>query len=226
MVWRRRMPSRSNHRKPQIQLVDGAGRARSAMAAAAGTALLPSRLPSQLSKSPLGQLEFDAAIAPVGVLARAAFNRLKFAEAGSHEPRWLHPFCHHVLHHRDGPSGGEIPIRSELPDHRAHVGMAVNAQNPGNVGWDLPLEFDDRGCDFVEFGATFRLQIGPAGVEEYFGLKDEAVADDANVRPVAENLAQLAEEIRTVSRELLKMLGERNIQALTKLADTCFGIFI
>ena len=77
--------------------------------------------------------------------------------------------------------------------------MAVDAQHPGNIGRDLLFQLEQRVRHLVEFGAAVRLEIGLAGVEEHLGLQHEAVADDANVRPVAEDFAQLAEEIRTVA---------------------------
>src|SRR6516225_11761620 len=84
------------------------------------------------NESPLCQLELDAAIATVGVLRRATIDRLEFAEPGSHEPRWFHAFANQVLHHGDRPFRRQIPIRFELSDDRPHIGMAVNAQYPGN----------------------------------------------------------------------------------------------
>ena len=87
--------------------------------------------------------------------------------------------------------------------------MTVDAQHPENFGGDLAFQFDDCGCNLIELGAAGRLQIGPAGVEEYFRLQDETIADDADVGTVAENFPELTEKIRAVARQLLNVLGER-----------------
>ena len=67
--------------------------------------------------------------------------------------------------------------------------------------------------------ARFRQQIGLAGVEEQFGLEHEAVADDADVRPVAENFAQAAEEVGAVARQFLHALRQREIEPLAEIGD-------
>ena len=58
-----------------------------------------------------------------------------------------------------------------------------------------------------------------AGVEEHLRLEHEAVADDADVGAVAEDLAQPAEEIRTVARQFLHALRQRDIQPLAEIGD-------
>lgn len=63
--------------------------------------------------------------------------------------------------------------------------MTVNAQDPGNFRWNLAFQFNDCSCHLIEFGATFRFQIGPAGVEEYFRLQDETIPDDTYVGSIA-----------------------------------------
>ena len=64
--------------------------------------------------------------------------------------------------------------------------------------------------------AASGLQLGLAGAEEHLGLEHEAVADDADVRAVAEDLAQAAEEVRAVARELLHPLGQRHVEARSR----------
>src|SRR6516162_2150025 len=91
------------------------------------------------SKSSFRQLEFDAAIATEGVLRRASINGLKLAEAGSDQPGWLHALANHVLHHRDCSFRREIPIGFKLANDWPHIGVAVNAQYPGNLSRDLAL---------------------------------------------------------------------------------------
>ena len=58
-----------------------------------------------------------------------------------------------------------------------------------------------------------------AGVEEHLRLEDEAVADDADVGPVAEDLAKPAEEVRPVARQFLHALGEGNVQPPAEVGD-------
>ena len=55
--------------------------------------------------------------------------------------------------------------------------------------------------------------------EQHFRLEDEAVADDADARPVAEDLAQAAEEIGAVTGELLHLLRESDIEARAEIGD-------
>ena len=52
----------------------------------------------------------------------------------------------------------------------------------------------ERAGELVEFGAPVRLEHGLAGIEEHLRLEHEAVADHADVGPVAEDLAQPSEE--------------------------------
>src|SRR6516225_9704550 len=109
----------------------------------------------------------------------------------------------------------------------------------GSIGWnspkpaatsrcgDTPLlmrycttELAQRGGEPVELGEALGLvQSGPAGVEEHFRLEHEAVADDADVGPIAENHPQPPEEVGTVARAFLHPLRERHVQPLTQIGD-------
>src|SRR6185437_1740368 len=62
-------------------------------------------------------------------------------------------------------------------------------------------------------------QVGAAEREQHLGLEDEAIADDADVRPVAQYRAQSAEELRAVARQLLDLAGERGVEALAEIGD-------
>ena len=73
--------------------------------------------------------------------------------------------------------------------------------------------------ELVELGAAFGPQRRLAGIEEHFRLEHEAIADDADVRPVAEDVAQLAEEVRAVARQFLHALRQRDVQALAEVGD-------
>ena len=78
----------------------------------------------------------------------------------------------------------------------------------------------------VELRHAFRLQLRAAGVEEHFRLEDEAVADDAHVRPVAEDLPQPAEEIRAIARKFLHALRQRDVEPLAKLGEAGLRFFL
>src|SRR5205807_6846147 len=56
-----------------------------------------------------------------------------------------------------------------------------------------------------------------SGIEEHLGLEHETVADDANVRAVAQNGAQPAKEFRTVARQFLHPLRQCDIEALAEI---------
>ena len=86
-----------------------------------------------------------------------------------------------------------------------------------------------RGGEFVEFGAAFRPQHRRAGIEEHLGLEHEAVADDADIRAVAEDFAQLAEEVRAVARQFLHALRQRDVEPLAEIGDAqlrCLFLFL
>src|SRR5262245_15726858 len=55
--------------------------------------------------SPFGQLELDAAVAPVGILGPAEINRLKFAKPGGNKVLWRYTLANEILHHRDCARG-------------------------------------------------------------------------------------------------------------------------
>src|SRR3954469_18928718 len=97
--------------------------------------------------------------------------------------------------------------------------MTVDPQHPGDLWRDLLAEFRQRGRQLVELGAAFRQQLRLPGVEEYFRLEHEAVADDADIRAVAENGAQPAKKFRAEARQLLHPLRQRDVQTLPKVGD-------
>ena len=104
--------------------------------------------------------------------------------------------------------------------------MAVDPQHPGDFARDLLVEIDQRGGELVEFGAAFGQQQRLAGIEEHFRLEHEAVADDADVRPVAEDGAQAAEEFRTVARQFLHPLRQRDVQALAEIGNAALRFLV
>ena len=88
------------------------------------------------------------------------------------------------------------------------------------------FELEQRGRELVELGAAFRPQHRCAAVEEHFGLEHEAVADDADVGAIAEDFAQLAEEVRPVARQFLHALRQRDVQALAEVGDVQLGVLL
>src|SRR6185312_15805247 len=62
--------------------------------------------------------------------------------------------------------------------------------------------------------------------EEHLRLEDEAVADDADIRTIAENVAQLAEEIRAVARQFLHALRQRDVQTLAEVGDVQLRVLL
>src|SRR5215470_16547886 len=63
-----------------------------------------------------------------------------------------------VLHHRDRARDRKLPVVPELRAvDRSHVGVAVNAQHPGDLARNLLFEFEQRGGEPVELGEAFGL---------------------------------------------------------------------
>ena len=88
------------------------------------------------------------------------------------------------------------------------------------------VDVEQDGGDLVELGAAFRLEHRLSGVEEHLGLQHEAVADDADVRAVAENAAQPSEEVGAVARQLLHPLGQRHVEPLAEVGDAGLRILV
>ncbi len=97
--------------------------------------------------------------------------------------------------------------------------MAVDPQHPGDFGRNLLVQVDQRGRQLIELGAAFGQQQRLSGVEEHLRLEYEAVADDPDVRPVAENGAQAPKKFRTVARQFLHPLRQRDVEPLSEIGD-------
>ena len=76
-----------------------------------------------------------------------------------------------------------------------------------------------RAGELAQLRLPGRVQAGRARGEQQLGLEHEAVAHDAQVGPVAQGLAQLAEELRAVLLELLHLLGQCQGQLLVQAVD-------
>src|SRR3954471_22279008 len=171
-------------------------------------------------RSPLRQLQLDAAITVEGFIGLVGIDRLKFTKAGGDQPLWRHALGDQILHDRDRARGRQLPVVLELwAVDRPDVGMAIDAQHPGDLTRYLLFQFKQRAGERIEFGATLGLvEGGLAGIEKYFRLEYEAVADDADIGSAAEDRAQSSEEVGPVPRQLLLPLGERHVEALAEVS--------
>ncbi len=88
------------------------------------------------------------------------------------------------------------------------------------------VEVDDGGGELVELGLAVGVDGGLPGVEQHLGLEHEAVAHDPDLRPIAEDLAQTAEEVGAVARQLLHLLGERHVQARAEVGDPGLAVLV
>ncbi len=84
----------------------------------------------------------------------------------------------------------------------------------------------DGARHLVEFVLALRVDLVRAGGEQHLRLEDEAVADDTDIRPVAEDLAQAAEEIGSVAREFLDALGQRDVQSPAEVGDLRLALLV
>src|SRR5262245_25094143 len=172
-------------------------------------------------RSPLRQLELDTAVAAEGFLGLIGIDGLEFAEARGHQPLRRDALADEILHDRDRAPDGKLPVVLELRAvDRAYVGVAVDRQHPWDLARYLLFELEQRGGEPVELGASLGLvERGLTGIEEHLRLEHEAVADHADVGPVAENGAQPSEEVGTVALQLLHALRQRHIQPLAQIGD-------
>ena len=97
--------------------------------------------------------------------------------------------------------------------------MAVDAHHPGDLGWNLALEIGDGSRKLVEFGPPLRVERRLAAFEKDFRFEHETVADDADARPLSEDIAQTTEEIRAVARQFLHLLRERHVQPRAEIGN-------
>src|SRR5262249_43389958 len=180
------------------------------------------------SAPPPGQFHLDGGVAAKGFLGLVGIDRLELAEARRDQPLRRYALGNEVLNYRDRARDRQLPV---VPELRAvdppHVGVAVDAQHPGDLARNLLFEFEQRDGEPVEFGETLGLvERGPGGVEEYFRLEHEAVADDADVGPIAENRPQSPEEVGTVARQFLSPLRKRDVQPLAQIGDAALRFLV
>ncbi len=107
------------------------------------------------------------------------------------------------------------------------VGVAIDAQQPVDVGRDLGRDILQRRGEGGELLLAFVADIGGGGGEQDFGLEDEAVAHDLHIAAVAQHFPQLAEELRAVAGKLGDLVDQRFVQALAQIGDLhliCLGL--
>ena len=78
--------------------------------------------------------------------------------------------------------------------------MAVDPQHPGDLARDAAVELEQGAGELVELDSALGLVEGClAAVEEHLGLEHEAIADDPDVGPIAEDGAQAPEKVGPVA---------------------------
>ena len=106
--------------------------------------------------------------------------------------------------------------------------MTVDLQRPVDVARNFLLEFQDRFSDLIHRRHTFRRQRGGAGRKQNFRFKHEAVADDADILAILQQLPQSPKEVRAIALQLLHLLRQRRIEARAEILDrlVAFGAFL
>ncbi len=87
---------------------------------------------------------------------------------------------------------------------------------PGGISAAICLSVAKHRVEFF-FGGVG--QIGAARREQHLRLEHEAVADDVDIRLVAENRAQPAKEFGAIAGELLDLVGQSDIELLAEVGD-------
>ena len=124
------------------------------------------------------------------------------------------------FHHRDGAGGRQLPVgRKDRVADRRVVGVAVDLQHPVDVLGDARGDLDQPLGDAGELLLAAGLELRRARREQHLRLEDEAVADDLHVALAGQRLAQLAEELGAVARQLLDLAGERAVELLAEIDD-------
>ena len=89
--------------------------------------------------------------------------------------------------------------------------MSVHLKDPRQITWDTRHDIPQNAGEFRELVFAFITQlIGPAA-EQHLGLEHEPVADDREVRSIAQDLPQAAEKFGAVGGELFHFCRERQV---------------
>src|SRR5205814_6564004 len=88
-------------------------------------------------------------------------------------------------------------------------------------GGDLFQRSDHR-CELL---LRILAEFGASRCEQHLRLEHKAVTDNPDIRAITEDLAQSAEEFRTIAGEFLNFVDERQIEPLAKLDDLSLLVF-
>ena len=97
--------------------------------------------------------------------------------------------------------------------------MAVDPEDPVDVLGDFPADLGQGGGELGDLRFALGVELGGPGCEQHLGLEHEPVADDADARVIAEDLAQPAEELRTILRQLLDPRRQGQVQPPAEIGD-------
>src|SRR5690606_10812342 len=118
--------------------------------------------------SALRQFQFDPPVAKIADFIIARVNRLEFAKAGCGQPVRRHALADQELCNRDGARGREFPVGGEAKRaDRLLVGMAVNAEDPVDIAWNILRDLKQRRGEFRHIGAPIRPKLGAARIEQH-----------------------------------------------------------
>ena len=161
------------------------------------------------------------------VVAVAGIERLELAEAGGDQPVRRDALLDQIADHGiaraadssqlDGKSALVIGLMSVWPSTRSTQAMSGGICFSSCFSASASLSICGRASGF--------RSAEPESNSTSDG-KDEAVADDLEVRAGAEHLAQLAEEVGAVARQLLHLLGERHVQPLAEIGDLHLALLV
>ena len=102
---------------------------------------------------------------------------------------------------------------------RPGVGVAVDAQHPGDFRRDLSLELQHCLGQLVELALAGGVDLVVAGIEQHFRLEDETVADHADVGALRQDFSEATEEVGTIAGQFLHPLGQRHVEATAEVGD-------
>ena len=96
-----------------------------------------------------------------------------------------------------------------------------------SISWGMrALQLDDGGGQLVDGGEALDRHGRLARREQHLGLEHEAVADDADVLAVAQQLAQAAEEVGAVALQLLHLAGQHDVEAGAEIGDARLAVLV
>src|SRR5471032_689120 len=177
---------------PLAAMANSSARAGSMPVSPLSSSTSRSRRPPPLA---LIQFEFDAPVAAQIVLAVALAQRAEFGKARGHEAIGRDALGNQEFDHGDGACRRQLPVGSQLPVIGLLVGVAVDPQQPVDVGGNARgyvLQRVSEGCQL----ALALLADGRGGrIEQHLRLEDEPVADDLDIRTAAQDFLQFAEEL-------------------------------